>query len=60
MDDLTIEELKQLVLFYKQKASDLELNLLEGQLKVNRVISFKVSEDQKNKTVNDKKIKPDL
>ena len=60
MDDLTIEELRQLVLFYKQKASDLELNLLEGQLKVNRFISFKGPEDQKNKTVNDKKIKPDL
>ncbi len=60
MDDLTVEELKQLVLFYKQKASDLEFSLLEGQLKLTRIISFKNSEDQKNKTVNDKKVKPTL
>lgn len=60
MNDLTIEELKQLVLFYKQKASDLELTLLEGQLRLNRTISFKNSEDQKNKNVNDKKVKTDL
>jgi len=38
MEDLTLEEIKQLVIFYKQKAADMELNLLEAQLKLNRVL----------------------
>jgi hypothetical protein len=38
MEDLTIDELKQLVTFYKQKAADMELNLLQAQLKLNRVL----------------------
>lgn len=37
MEDLTVDELKQLVLFYKQKSSDLELETLKLQLKLNRV-----------------------
>lgn len=36
MDNLTIEELKQLVIYYKQKANDLELISLQNQLIVNR------------------------
>ena len=39
MEDLTIEEVKQLVTFYKQKAADMELNLLQAQLKLNRILS---------------------
>jgi hypothetical protein len=39
MEDLTIEEVQQLVTFYKQKAADMELNLLQAQLKLNRVLS---------------------
>ena len=39
MEDLTIEEVQQLVTFYKQKAADVELNLLQAQLKLNRVLS---------------------
>jgi len=38
MEDLTIEEVQQLVTFYKQKAADMELNLLQAQLKLNRVL----------------------
>jgi len=37
MEDLTIEELKQLVLFYKQKSNDLEFEILKSQLKNSRV-----------------------
>lgn len=37
MNDLTIEELTQLVAFYKQKVSDLEYEVLKGQLIMNRV-----------------------
>jgi hypothetical protein len=39
MEDLTIDELKQLVTFYKQKASDVEFTLLQTQLKLNKLIS---------------------
>jgi hypothetical protein len=39
MEDLTIEEIQQLVTFYKQKAADMELNFLQAQLKLNRVLS---------------------
>lgn len=37
MEDLNIEEIKQLVVFYKQKSSDLEFNLLQMQIKLNRI-----------------------
>lgn len=43
MEDLNIEEVKQLVNFYRQKASDLELQVLNLQLKMVR--SNIVSED---------------
>jgi hypothetical protein len=43
MNELTLEELKQLVVFYKQKTSDLEYEILKGQLIMNRV---PVSQDQ--------------
>jgi phosphoglycolate phosphatase-like HAD superfamily hydrolase len=35
---MNIEEVKQLVNFYRQKASDLEFQLLQSQLKLNRVM----------------------
>jgi len=38
VEDLTIEEVKQLVVFYKQKSSDLEFNLLQMQIKLNRTV----------------------
>lgn len=37
MDDLNINELKELVLFYKQQYSDVQLESLQRQLKVNRL-----------------------
>jgi hypothetical protein len=39
MEDLNIEELKQLVTFYKQRLSDVEFSLLQNQLKLNKFIS---------------------
>jgi hypothetical protein len=62
MEDLSIEELKQLVTFYKQRSSDLEFSLLHTQLKLNKVISLQNFEEPKQaiKTVVDKKTKPDL
>jgi hypothetical protein len=60
MEDLGIEELTQLVVFYKQRASDLEFNLLQTQLKLNKAISLKAEELKSlNKTVPDKKTKQD-
>jgi len=37
VEDLTLEEVKQLLFFYKQKSSDLEFNLLQMQIKSNRI-----------------------
>ena len=39
MEDLTIDELKQLVTFYKQRASDVEFTLLQTQIKLNKFMS---------------------
>jgi hypothetical protein len=49
MNDLTIDELKQLVVFYKQKSSDLEFELLKTQIMINRVAIPKVQSESKNK-----------
>jgi hypothetical protein len=47
MEDLTIEEVRQLVIFYKQKAVDMEFNLLQAQLKLNRGL-YKEPASEKN------------
>ena len=47
MEDLNIEEVKQLVVFYKQKSSDLEFNLLQMQIKLNRTMSVQDSIEAK-------------
>lgn len=39
MEELGIEELKQLVNFYRQKASDNEFQLLQSQLRFNKIIT---------------------
>jgi len=38
VEDLGIDEVKQLVNFYKQKASDLEFQVLQLQLKLNKLV----------------------
>jgi hypothetical protein len=47
VEDLNIEELNQLVLFYRQKSSDLEFNLLQMQIKLNRTMSVEDSVEAK-------------
>lgn len=37
MKDLTVDELQQLIMFYRQKAMDLELELLQAQLKISKL-----------------------
>jgi hypothetical protein len=54
MEDLNIEEIKQLVLFYKQKSSDLEFNLLQMQIKLNRTESLSELPKVTSKTVDKK------
>jgi hypothetical protein len=39
VEDMDIEEIKQLLNFYRQKAHDLEFQLLQSQLKINRVVT---------------------
>ena len=49
MNDLTVDELKQLVAFYKQKCSDLEYEILKGQIIMNRIVVPEVQPSPKNK-----------
>jgi hypothetical protein len=39
MEELGVEELKQLVTFYRQKSSDVEFQLLQVQLKLNKLMA---------------------
>jgi len=41
VEDLNLEEVKQLVNFYRQKASELEFSNLQWQIKYNRLLSNK-------------------
>lgn len=46
MEDLGMEDLKQLVIFYKQKAADLEYHMLVAQLKLNNFIKEQASKPE--------------
>jgi hypothetical protein len=46
MEDLTIDELRQLLTFYKQRASDVEFTLLQTQIKLNKFMSAQLVSDQ--------------
>jgi hypothetical protein len=46
MEDLTIDELRQLLTFYKQRASDVEFTFLQTQIKLNKFISDQLISDQ--------------
>lgn len=41
MENEEIEDLKQLVTFYRQRASELEMQVLQAQLKINRLSTNK-------------------
>ena len=51
------DELKQLVNFYRQKASDLELQLLQNQIKFNKLVINQAQSIPATKTVIEKKTK---
>lgn len=46
MEDLTIDELRQLLTFYKQRASDVEFTLLQTQIKLNKSMSAQLVSNQ--------------
>ena len=48
MEDLTIEEIKQLVTFYRQRATDTEFTLLQTQLKLNRFLLTEPAAEKNN------------
>ena len=48
MEDLTVEEIKQLVTFYRQRATDTEFTLLQTQLKLNRFLSTEPAAEKNN------------
>jgi hypothetical protein len=46
VEDVTIDELRQLLTFYKQRASDIEFTLLQTQIKLNKFMSAQLVSDQ--------------
>lgn len=54
MDDLTIDQLKELVNFYKQRVSDSELNVLQTQLRLKGAIELIAQLEYLNRELNDK------
>jgi hypothetical protein len=58
MKDLDVEELRQLLTFYKQKSSELEFTLLQLELKINKLNVFKTQVEEAEKIKN--KIEPDV
>jgi hypothetical protein len=54
MEDMGIEEVKQLVNFYRQKASDMEFQLLQSQLKLNRLVMMQSAPVPATKTTKTK------
>ena len=54
VEDLGVEELKQLINYYKQRSSDLEFSVLQLQMKLNKIISLQESKPA-TKTVVEKK-----
>jgi hypothetical protein len=57
VEDLTIDELRQLLTFYKQRLSDIEFTLLQTQIKLNKVVSAQsVSDENVSKKETSEKI----
>ena len=56
MEDLNNEEIKQLLNFYRQKSSDLEFQVLQSQIKINKLVANQIEPETATKI---KKIKSD-
>ena len=46
MEDLNIDELKQLLTFYRQRSSDIEFTLLQTQIKLNNCSAAQLNSNQ--------------
>lgn len=55
MDGLNTEELKQLVNFYRQRSADLEFQVLQLQMKLNKIVSEEPVPATKNVSEKNKK-----
>jgi hypothetical protein len=56
VEDLNNEEIKQLLNFYRQKSSDLEFQVLQSQIKINKLVANQIEPEPATKI---KKIKSD-
>jgi hypothetical protein len=56
VEDLNNEEIKQLLNFYRQKSSDLEFQVLQSQIKINKLVANQIEPETATKI---KKIKSD-
>ena len=54
MEDLNNEEIKQLLNFYRQKSSELEFQVLQSQIKINKLVANQIEPEPATKI---KKIK---
>lgn len=59
MEDLNINDVKELLTFYRKRAYDLEFEMLNLQLRFNKILNAKASEqkNQVSKATSDKKSK---
>lgn len=59
MEDLSINDVKELLTFYRKRSYDLEFEMLNLQLKFNKILNAKASEqiNQVEKITSDKKSK---
>lgn len=55
VDSLNTDELKQLVNFYRQRSADLEFQVLQLQMKLNRAVSEDIVPATKNVSEKNKK-----
>jgi hypothetical protein len=60
MDELTIDQLKELVAFYKQRVSDSEFNLLQTQLKLKSAIEACAQVEYMNRELQAKIQQPEV
>jgi hypothetical protein len=58
VDNLSVDEIKQLVNFYRQKLSDTEFQLLQTQLQLNRlIVANEIKQSAENNKTVEKKSK---
>lgn len=59
MEELSVDDLKQLVNYYRSRSNDLEFQVLEMTLKMNKLVTLNHNPVPATKTVVEKKQKPE-